>query len=69
MKPEQQLLQAKTSEITFVSRQQFDKNVPAATNMFAIIEVLLKKVFSTRCVQRVIRNTIGAIESVLYVSL
>jgi hypothetical protein len=35
-----------------VSRQRLSKNIPAATDTHATIEVLLETVFSTRSVQR-----------------
>jgi hypothetical protein len=35
-----------------ISRKRIGKRVPAATNIHAIIELLLEMVFSTRSVQR-----------------
>jgi hypothetical protein len=64
---EKQPLLANGSE-TFVSRR-LGKNVPAASDTHATIEVLLEVVFSTRAVQRGYKKTTRAIESVLYGSL
>jgi hypothetical protein len=52
VEPEKQPLQANASEATFVSRQRLGKNVPAATDMLATIEVLLEKIFYIWSVQR-----------------
>jgi hypothetical protein len=52
VEPEAQPLLANGSETTFVSRQWLGKHVPVATDMHAIREVLLEKVFSTWSVQR-----------------
>jgi hypothetical protein len=48
VEPEKQPLLANGSETTFVSRQQLGKHVPAATDTYATIEVLLETTFSTR---------------------
>jgi hypothetical protein len=69
VEPEKQLLLANGSETIFVSRQRLGKHVPAATDTHSTIEVLLETVFSTLSVQRIIRKTIGATESVVYGSV
>jgi hypothetical protein len=50
-------------ECRAVSRQRFDKHVPAATDTHATPEELLETVFSTQSVQKVIRTTEARIGS------
>jgi hypothetical protein len=45
-------LLANGTETTFVSRQQLDKHVPAATDTHVSVKVLLERVFYTLSVQR-----------------
>jgi hypothetical protein len=52
VKPVKQPFLANSSETTFVSKQLLGKHIPAATNMYVTIYVLLETVFSTRSVQR-----------------
>jgi hypothetical protein len=53
VEPEKQPLLANGCKTTILSRQRLIKNVPAATDKHATIEVLLGTVFSTRSVQKV----------------
>jgi hypothetical protein len=59
VEPEKQPLLASGSETTFVSSQRLGKHVPAATNTYKAIEVLLETVFSTRSCKGVITKSIG----------
>jgi hypothetical protein len=52
MEPEKQPLLANGSETSFVSRQRLDKHVPAVTDTYARVAILLETVFSIRSVKR-----------------
>jgi hypothetical protein len=52
VEPEKLPLLSNGSETTFVSRQRLCIHVPAATDTYATIEVMLETMFSTRSVQR-----------------
>jgi hypothetical protein len=52
VEPEKEPLPAYGSQTAFVSRQRLGKHVPAATDTYANVEVLLETVFFTRSVQR-----------------
>jgi hypothetical protein len=49
---EKQPLLARGSEITFVSRHRLSKHVPATTDKYVTINLLLEKIFSTQFVQK-----------------
>jgi hypothetical protein len=65
VEPGKQQLLENSSETTFVSRQRLGKHVPAATDTYVTIKVLLETVFLLVPCKGVVRKIIGATESVL----